>query len=130
MKNLFSPIIALIILISSCGETSEINESKVLLNFNHHCDNIALSDDLLSHTNEAGENYNVLTLKYIVTDIKLTSNNKDHEEIIIKDLHYIDISDPSTMFIESEVIENGSYILSFRFGLDSTDNVSNSLVNE
>ena len=130
MKNLFSPIIALIILISSCGETSEINESKVLLNFNHHCDNIALSDDLLSHTNEAGENYNVLTLKYIVTDIKLTSSNKDHEEIIIKDLHYVDISDPSTMFIESEVIENGSYILSFRFGLDSTDNVSNSLVNE
>ena len=100
MKNLFSPIIALIILISSCGETSEINESKVLLNFNHHCDNIALSDDLLSHTNEAGENYNVLTLKYIVTDIKLTSSNKDHEEIIIKDLHYVDISDPSTMFIE------------------------------
>ena len=47
MKNLFSTIIALIILISSCGETSEINESKVLLNFNHHCDNIALSDDLL-----------------------------------------------------------------------------------
>ncbi len=130
MKNLFSPVIALIILISSCGETSEINESKVLLNFNHHCDNTALSDDLLSHTNEAGENYNVKTLKYIVTDIKLTSNNNDNEEIIIKDLHYIDISDPSTMFIESEVIENGSYILSFRFGLDANTNIADNFINE
>jgi len=130
MKNLFFSIFAVIIVVSSCGETNEINESKILLNFNHHCDNIALSDNLLSHTNEAGENYNVLTLKYIVTDIKLSSNNKDHEEIIIKDLHYVDISDPSTMFIESEIIENGSYFLSFRFGLDSTKNVSNSLVNE
>ncbi len=130
MKNLFSFIFTLSILISSCGETNEINESKILLNFNHHCDNVALSNDLLTHTNQAGENYNVLTLKYIVTDIKLSTNNKDHEEILIKDLHYVDISDPSTMFIESEIIENGSYILSFRFGLDSTKNISNSLVNE
>ena len=68
MKNLFLPILVLALIISSCGETNENNDSKVILNFNHTCDNATLSNNLLSHTNEAGENYNVQTLKYILTD--------------------------------------------------------------
>ena len=130
MKNILYPIILIALVFFSCGETNENNESRIFLNFNHHCDNTALSNDVLSHTNEAGENYNVLTLKYIVTDIKLTSNNKDHEEIIIKDLHFVDFNDPSTMFIESDILENGSYTLSFRFGLDANTNIADNFTNE
>ena len=33
-------------------------------------------------------------------------------------------------FIESEVIENGSYILSFRFGLDANTNIADNFINE
>jgi hypothetical protein len=65
----------------------------------------------------------------LISDIKLISNEKDHEKII-KDIHFVDFSDPSSMFIESDIIENGSYTLQFRFGLDSTTNVTNSFVNE
>ena len=130
MKNILYPIILIGFVFLSCGETNENNESRIFLNFNHHCDNTALSNDGLTHTNEAGENYNVLTLKYIVTDIKLTSNNKDHEEIIIKDLHFVDFNDPSTMFIESDILENGSYTLSFRFGLDANTNIADNFTNE
>lgn len=130
MKNILYPIILIALVFFSCGETNENNESRIFLNFNHHCDNTALSNDGLTHTNEAGENYNVLTLKYIVTDIKLTSNNKDHEEIIIKDLHFVDFNDPSTMFIESDILENGSYTLSFRFGLDANTNIADNFTNE
>ena len=130
MKNILYPTLLIAFLFFSCGETNENNESRIFLNFNHHCDNTTLSNDGLTHTNEAGENYNVLTLKYIVTDIKLTSNNKDHEEIIIKDLHFVDFNDPSTMFIESDILENGSYTLSFRFGLDANTNIADNFTNE
>tara|TARA_Y100000746_G_C15404285_1_gene407674 strand:- start:147 stop:905 length:759 start_codon:yes stop_codon:yes gene_type:complete len=130
MKNILYPTFLIALVFFSCGKTNENNESRIFLNFNHHCDNTALSNDGLTHTNEAGENYNVLTLKYIVTDIKLTSNNKDHEEIIIKDLHFVDFNDPSTMFIESDILENGSYTLSFRFGLDANTNIADNFTNE
>ena len=98
-------------------------------NFSHNVDGNPVSMDGLSHTNLAGENYNVLTLKYLISDIKLISNEKDHEKII-KDVHFVDLSDPSTMVIESDIIENGSYTLQFRFGLEATTNVTNSFVNE
>ena len=61
--------------------------------------------------------------------IKSFLHEKDHEKII-KDVHFVDLSDPSTMFIESDIIENGSYTLQFRFGLDAITNVTNSFVNE
>ena len=129
MKNLLSVVFAALILIS-CGSDQEINDTKIFLNFSHNVDENPVSMDDLSHTNLAGENYNILTLKYLISDIKLISNEKDHDNIIIKDIHFIDFSDPSSMIIESDIIENGSYTLQFRFGLDATTNVTNSFVNE
>jgi hypothetical protein len=128
MKNLLSVVFLALILIS-CGSDQEINDTKIFLNFSHNVDGNPVSMDDLSHTNLAGENYNVLTLKYLISDIKLISNEKDHEKII-KDVHFVDLSDQSSMFIESDIIENGSYTLQFRFGLDATTNVTNSFVNE
>lgn len=128
MRNLLSILLAALILIS-CGSDQEINDTKIFLNFSHNVDGNPISIDDLSHTNLTGENYNILTLKYLISDIKFISNEKDHENII-KDIHFIDLSDPSTMIIDSDIIENGSYTLQFRFGLDSTTNVTNSFVNE
>ena len=129
MKHLLSMLLAALIL-TSCGSDQEINDSKIFLNFSHNVDGNSVSTDDLSHTNLAGENYNVLTLKYLISDVRLISNEKDHDNIIIKDIHFVDFSDPSSMIIESDIIENGSYTLQFRFGLDATTNVTNSFVNE
>jgi hypothetical protein len=128
MKNLLSVVFLALILIS-CGSDQEINDTKIFLNFSHNVDGNPVSTDDLSHTNLAGENYNVLTLKYLISDIKLISNEKDHEKII-KDVHFVDLSDPSTMFIESDIIENGSYTLQFRFGLDANTNIADNFTNE
>jgi len=126
MKNLLSAVLAALLLIS-CGSDQEINDTKIFLNFSHNVDRNPVSMDDLSHTNLAGENYNVLTLKYLISDIKLIS---DDSEILLNSIHFVDFSDPSTMVIDSDIIENGSYTLQFRFGLDSTTNVTNSFVNE
>jgi hypothetical protein len=115
-----------VILISSCGENEDL-DTRILINFSHHVDNQAISSDSLDHTNEAEESYNVNTLKYILSDIKLLGNNT---ETLLKDIHYVDVNDESTLFFESDVINNGSYTLRFTFGLDSTKNISNNYVNE
>ena len=65
MKNLLSVVFAALILIS-CGSDQEINDTKIFLNFSHNVDGNPVSMDDLSHTNLAGENYNVLTLKYLI----------------------------------------------------------------
>jgi len=124
MKKNIIYILLTAIILSSCGDDLD---TTILINFSHHVDNQAISSDSLDHTNEAGENYNVKTLKYILSDIKLLANKT---EILLKGIHYVDINDESTLFFQTDVIDNGSYILQFTFGLDSTNNVSNNYVNE
>jgi hypothetical protein len=123
-KNIIYLLLATII-ISSCGENDDL-DTTILINFSHEVDNQTVSSNSLDHTNEAGENYNVKTLKYILSDIKLLGNET---EILLKDFHYVDINDPSTMSIESDMIENGSYTLSFIFGIDADSNFDSLLVN-
>ena len=130
IKNIFS-IILLALLISSCDSNDENINKKILINFSHHVDGQELSSENMNHTNLAGESYNVKTLKYILSDIRLLGDNKT--EILLKDIHYVDIDDVSTSFFESNLVELGlstSYYLSFTFGLDSNMNITNNYVNE
>jgi len=124
-------MILLALLISSCDPNDENLNKKILINFSHHVDGQELSSENMNHTNLAGESYNVKTLKYILSDIRLLGDNKT--EILLKDIHYVDIDDASTSFFESNLVELGlstSYYLSFTFGLDSNMNITNNYVNE
>tara|TARA_B110001454_G_scaffold17399_1_gene15653 strand:+ start:805 stop:1515 length:711 start_codon:yes stop_codon:yes gene_type:complete len=124
-------MILLALLISSCDPNDENLNKKILINFSHHVDGQELSSENMNHTNLAGESYNVKTLKYILSDIRLLGDNKT--EILLKDIHYVDIDDVSTSFFESNLVELGlstSYYLSFTFGLDSNMNITNNYVNE
>jgi hypothetical protein len=130
IKNIFFMIL-LALLISSCDPNDENLNKKILINFSHHVDGQELSSENMNHTNLAGESYNVKTLKYILSDIRLLGDNKT--EILLKDIHYVDIDDVSTSFFESNLVELGlstSYYLSFTFGLDSNMNITNNYVNE
>ena len=130
IKNI-SSIILLALLISSCDSNDENINKKILINFSHHVDGQELSNENMDHTNLAGESYNVKTLKYILSDIKLLGDNQT--EILLKDIHYVNIDDASTSFFESNLVELGlstSYSLSFTFGLNSNVNIPDNYVNE
>jgi len=103
------------------------NSTEFLINLSHHVDGQILSSNL-THVNEAGQNYSILNLQYIISDITLHSNDTI---LILKDVHYVNISDNSTFFIQSGKVENRNWsAISFRFGLDSTKNIENNYVNE
>ena len=137
MNKIIYPLLISIVFFS-CGDSEENFDTNIVINLQHLCDNELLSNNSLSHVSEAGENYNVQTLKYIITDLQLIAiggdavfaSGDERENILLKDFHYVDINDPSTLFIDKEITGNGAYALSFTFGIDSINNISNSLVNE
>ena len=82
----------------------------------------------LAYTNTAGEQYNVQRLNYIISNIKLHKNN---ETILLKEIHFIDASDNTTLRFDGGILENGDYTsISFTMGLENTMNINNIYINE
>ena len=128
MKNIIV-ILLISLFINSCKPTEENLETRIQLSFSHHANGSQLSADSMIHTNVAGEKFNVKTLAYLLSDITL--HNEDGSSILLKEIQYININEQSSLYFESDVIDNGSYnALSFRFGLDTIKNISNNYVNE
>ena len=131
---------------SSC---ERIKETKLTINFTHSINNsnlvcgtgctnggeclpdhsCCIGGKLLPYTNESGQNYNVQRLQYLISDIILHKDNGDSK--ILKDIHFIDLEDPSTLSFNAGVLENANYTsISFTMGLNPEKNISNLYVNE
>ena len=126
-------------------------EPKITLNFTHTVDGIPLvigtgcgdggeclpghpccnGEECLPYTNSAGQQYNVQTLNYIISDIKL--HNTDGGSVLVKDIHFIDASDISTLSLDIEIdfTDDITYNnISFTMGLENSMNINNEYLNE
>lgn len=152
MKNKISltPLVIMIVLFFSCSndDKDKVLTSNMYLSFSHSvggealetypfgcidggdcCDDHACCMGGLNYTNPAGEQYNIETLKYIISNLVLHSN--DGAEKLLKEVHFIDVQDPLTLRIDLGELENGNYNkLTFTMGLDSNLNIANRYVNE
>jgi hypothetical protein len=127
MKNTLLLITAFALTFSSCKKDEPI-ETNLKVNFSQTVDGFLLEKDNIQYTNVEGQNYSVKKLWYIISDITLHS---DEGENVIKDYHFIDISNPSTLSFTINDLEDGNYTsISYIMGLDSTKNISNLYVNE
>ena len=108
-----------------------IKEADVEINFNHSVDGGLITSSVLDggliFTNLAGEPYSISRLVYLISDIKLQSSTN---EILVKDVHFIDLANNNTLSINTENVANGNYTLSFTMGLDTVKNKSNEYINE
>ena len=92
----------------------------------HSCCNLGKT---LGYTNDAGENYNIQTLKYLISDITLHSD--DGNTLLLDEVHFIDISDASTFSFTVKDVPNNNYTsISYTMGLDTIRNINNLYVNE
>ena len=81
------------------------------------------------YTNEANDNYSVQTVRYLISDITLHTDN--NEEILLDEVHFVDISIDSTLTLNIPQISNKNYTsISFTMGLDPIKNVTDSFLNE
>ncbi len=84
--------------------------------------------EVLNYTNAAGDNYNIETLRYLISNIYLHSS--DGSSKLLKEVHFIDAADHSTLTFDAGELDNGTYSkISFTMGLDTSLNTPNRYVN-
>ena len=128
--------------ISGCTDSSAINYLEVAttndgscqylstnINFKHYVDGIELVVNEMIYTNQSNDNYSIQTLRYLISDITLHTNNGD--ETVLNEVHFIDISIDSTLILNIPQINYQNYTsISFTMGLDSIKNITNLFLNE
>jgi len=99
------------------------------INFKHYVDDIELIANEMIYTNPSNDNYSIQTLRYLISDITLHTNNGD--ETLLNEVHFIDISIDSTLILNIPQINYQNYTsISFTMGLDSIKNITNLFLNE
>ena len=151
MKRIFLVITTILLVFTSCKKEEEIIEGctdtgsvnyntnatndngsckyNLSLNFTHTINGNLLETNQMIYSNAASQNYSVQTLRYLLSDIKLHSENGT--STLLEEVHYITISDPTTFTLDIQDLNSPNYTgLSFTMGLDSLKNVTNNYLNE
>jgi len=125
----FLPCLLMILLVSGCdlfGGNDDPEDGAVGVAFEHYGNDQIVTLDQSSHQSEAGHSFTVTLLEYIVTDIALT--HEDGTVVSLKGSHYVNKDNPDTWTIASTTLAPGTYTsLSFRFGIEGSDNVFGTL---
>ena len=102
---------------------------NVIIHFNHYVNGTELVANEMIYTNPSNENYSIQTLRYLISDITLHTNNET--ETLLDEVHFIDISIDSTLILNIPQINYKNYTsISFTMGLDSIKNNTNLFLNE
>jgi len=102
---------------------------NVTIHFNHYVNGTELVANEMIYTNPSNENYSIQTLRYLISDITLHTNNET--EALLDEVHFIDISIDSTLILNIPQINYKNYTsISFTMGLDSIKNNTNLFLNE
>ena len=128
MKKTIILISAMAFLFTSCDKDKP-KETDITINFTHTVDGAGLITNSMIYTNDAGENYDIQTLKYLISDITLHAENGS--SLLLNEVHFIDISDLSTFSFTYNDVPNNNYTsISFDMGLDADKNIPNKYVNK
>ena len=126
MKKILFITSLILITFSACEKPTQ---TDLTINFTHKVDGSDLITNSMIYTNSAGENYDVKTLKYLISDINLHSD--DGNTLLLDEVHFIDISDASTFSFTVEDVPNNNYTsISYTMGLDTIKNINNLYINE
>lgn len=99
------------------------------INFTQTVNGDPLILDSMMYTNQSNQNYSVQTVRYLISDINLHSENGTIT--LVDEVHFIDFSIDSTLTLSIAEVDNANYTsISFTMGLASKNNVTNLFLNE
>ena len=85
--------------------------------------------DSMMYTNQENDNYSIQTVRYLLSDITLHTDNGT--STLLDDVHFIDLSIDSTLTLHiAEIVDKNYTAISFTMGLDSTKNITDLFLNE
>ena len=128
MKKILLILTVMGLVFTSCEKDKPI-ATDITINFTHTVDGSDLITNSMIYTNEAEEDYDIQTLKYLISDITLHA--EDGSSLQLDAVHFIDISDESTFSFTYNDVPNDNYTsISFDMGLDTAKNINNLYINE
>ena len=126
MKKILFITSLILITFSACEKPTQ---TGLTINFTQTVNGVELTTNSMGYTNSAGENYDVKTLKYLISDITLHAD--DGNTLLLDEIHFIDVSDASTFSFTVEDVPNNNYTsISYTMGLDTIKNINNLYINE
>jgi len=127
MKKI-STILAILLLFTACPQRDDdfiLENVTVTLDFTHNWDgtNVTSSDfNTIQYTNANGEELSIERLRYLISDVKLTSETGEVIEINEYNLADLTTNQGLSYILPNEIAE-GTYDVSFTFGFDNEDNI-------
>ena len=111
------------------GSCTYANITDLNIHFTQTVDGDPLILDSMMYINQANDIYSVQTVRYLISDITLHTDNGTNT--LLDEVHFIDISINSSLSINIPEIANHNYTsISFTMGLDSVKNITNLFLNE
>jgi len=105
------------------------NITDLNIQFTQTVDGNPLILDSMMYTNTANEDYSVQTVRYLISDIILHTDNGTNT--LLDEVHFIDVSIASTLILNIPEVDGEDYTsISFTMGLDATKNITNLFLNE
>jgi hypothetical protein len=126
-KPIFAPIFLILLGFVSCNNSDEVaNSTQVFttFKFSHNWDGAPVNNSNFSafqFTNANGELLSIERLRYVISDITFTTSS--NENIVLDVYNLVDVTNTNNLsFTPQTLIPEGSYNVSFTFGLDNEDN--------
>lgn len=130
MKNRLAPLLIICLaLLFSCDDedsTNNSNQSRLTFQFNHSWDGTVVNNtdfNVLKFTNQNGETLSIERLRYLISDIQLTTFNG--ETLNINGYNLVDVTNNvDLLYSPNMFVPNGDYSnISFVFGFTNQDNI-------
>lgn len=109
-------------------DTPVASTAKLTFTFSHNFDGTSVTAsnfDSIQYTNLNGEQLSISKLRYLISDVRLYKTNGD--SIVIEGYQFVDLTNSTSLtYTPTNNIPFGTYTgISFNFGFDSLDNISN-----
>ncbi len=129
MKKTIFTVLSIAILFGSCTKDKPLT-TNLTIDFTQSVGVYSpIILDSMIYANDLWQQYSIETIKYLVSDITL--HKDDSTLVYLKEVHYVDVTDATTLCVDLGELENGNYTsISFTMGLDTAKNKSNNYINE
>lgn len=131
-KNSFALLFVALLGFVSCSENDGVSASTQVLTtfkFTHNWDGTPVTSadfNAIQYTNANGELLSIERLRYVVSDIILTTSS--NENLVLDVYNLVDVTNTTNLIFTPQIrIPKGSYNVSFTFGFDNEDNAENYL---
>lgn len=127
MKKFAIILLSFFLLCCSADNDEPIKQVSVKLNFTHNWDGTAVDDSDFSafdFENQEGNVISIERLQYLISRINLIKSNNDTIAFNGYKLVTLDSQEENLTYTLPETVSEGTYNLSFTFGFNDEDNIS------